>query len=918
MKNSIKKTLITCHANADFDSFSSLIGASHLYPQSYIYFPGTQEKALQKYIDEIASFCYTFVNIKNENIKEYSRLIVVDTRQSSRLEHVAEFIASDSIEVIAWDHHPISSQDIAIDRLYYDEIGATASLLSLELKKRNIKLSSQDATLLMLGIHADTASFTYSSTRTKDFQAAAYLASFLVDTNQLKTYLNDKLTPEHVTALNELLESSETFELYGLNFVIAQASSEEYIHDFAMIAPKIMEILPCNAFFALLQMAGKVQVLARSIDKQINVGYICKKFGGGGHSYAASASIKDMTALEVKEAIIKELYYTKKPDMTAADLMSSPIISISPDTSMGEAARTMTRFGIKAVPILDKQERALGWISQEHAARASELNPMMMRSMVSLYMHRNFKVLNKNANLQDVIEIIVGEKQRLLPIVSSKKENLKQEDLIKLPIVGVITRTDIIRIFSEENADISIFKPANKQKERNISRILNDKLNSEYIDILKQAGQLAEEMSCKVSLVGGFVRDILLEKKVKDWHSLDIDFVVEGNGIQFAHKLAKKLNGEVKEHALFLTATVIYNDTSGIRCKIDIATARLEYYEYPAALPTVEISSLKMDLLRRDFSINAMAIRLNPNEYGMLVDFFNGRQDIRKKRIRMLHTLSFVEDPTRILRAIRFEQRYNFSISVQCEKLMQNAIEIQLVDQLSGRRIRSELELILKEENAYNCLARMQEFNLLRAIHPILSLDINKQELTKNILEFIDLHKKLYLDEKVDELLLILLALSRNNNVDEISELGKRLELTEKRLKHLHTIRSSIIHVFPKLEKSVLKKEKASIVYALLQREAIEVVLYCLAKTSEEEVKKALTQYIYMWRHEKVDINGYDLENLEIPKGKIYATLLSQALHAKIDGEVKTKAEQIKLIKGLYKLSLKNNSDNRDKKEKKG
>ncbi len=151
--------------------------------------------------------------------------------------------------------------------------------------------------------------------------------------------------------------------------------------------------------------------------------------------------------------------------------------------------------------------------------------------------------------------------------------------------------------------------------------------------------------------------DLLLDRP-----NHDVDFVVEGEGVAFARALAAELGGRVREHRKFLTSMVIYHDEDGLEQRIDVATARLEYYESPAALPTVELSSIKMDLFRRDFTINALAIRLDCTPYGQLVDFFGGQRDIKEGVLRVLHTQSFVEDPTRSLRAVRFEQRYGFHI----------------------------------------------------------------------------------------------------------------------------------------------------------------------------------------------------------------------------------------------------------------
>ncbi len=895
-------TLITCHVNADFDAFASLIGASILYPDALLVFPGTQENNLQRFINEIAKQHYHILSPKDIKDEDFSRIIIVDTRQISRLTHINQFLDNKDIEFIVWDHHPATDEDVNSNILYVENVGATATLITEEILRQGKDITSQDATVLSLGIHVDTGSFTYSSTTERDFQAASNLWKYGIDIHQVRQYLHTDLTQMHVKALNDLLETAEIHEIVDLQIVIASTTSDNYIHDFALLAPRFMEIQPCKAFFALAMMGEKIQVLARSTEKSLNVGILCSALGGGGHEYAASATVKDSNVNDLKDRLIKEVYLQLNKHKVANKLMSSPVVAVYENTSMGEANTIMTRYGLKAAPVLVKETRqCVGWISQEQAARGSALNQSTTNTPVSLFMHRDFKVVSLMASLQDLMDRIIGEKQRLLPVVHTSDNTLEQSDLREYPVIGVVTRTDLIRLFTDENTNLPMPTKAKNKKTRNLSNLLYDKLGDECVEILKYAGELAEKLSYNVSVVGGFVRDLVMDQKTRHWSELDIDLVVEGDGIHFSKELSKHLKGKVRIHFAFMTSTIIFTNKSGVECKLDIATARLEYYEFPAALPTVEVSSLKMDLYRRDFTINSMAIRLNPKAYGALVDFFGGQIDIRNKKIRMLHTLSFIEDPTRILRAIRFEQRYNFSIVVQCEKLMQNALSIQMIDKLSGARIVGELELIIKEESLYKYFSRMEEFNLLHAIHPYLKLEPGKENILRAVLSSIEWFKKLYLSEKVDFLSIIILALLRNAQIDDFEDVAQRLNFTPQRIAKLLQIRSHVIATFHDLERWVKQEERVSVLCRLLEKCPLEAVLYCMARTNEEELKKALTQYIYKWRTEKADINGKDLEKLGIPKGRIYKELLLIALDAKLDNEESTHEDQLKLVENIYK-----------------
>ena len=249
-----------------------------------------------------------------------------------------------------------------------------------------------------------------------------------------------------------------------------------------------------------------------------------------------------------------------------------------------------------------------------------------------------------------------------------------------------------------------------------------------------------------------------------------MDIVVEGDGITFAAMLLKKMGGRMKTHQKFGTAVFVL--PSGL--KIDIATARLEYYESPAALPTVELSSIKKDLYRRDFTINTLAVRLNSKNYGQLIDFFSGLRDIKDKTIRVLHSLSFVEDPTRVLRAIRFEQRFDFHLSKHTQNLIKLAVTMKLFDRLSGERIYNELVLLFSEADPAKVLKRMREFDLLKFIIRSLKGSAETERLFAGIGEALTWFRLLYLEDvKMEKWFVYFLGLLdrvKESAVDEILE----------------------------------------------------------------------------------------------------------------------------------------------------
>lgn len=252
----------------------------------------------------------------------------------------------------------------------------------------------------------------------------------------------------------------------------------------------------------------------------------------------------------------------------------------------------------------------------------------------------------------------------------------------------------------------------------NLAEILFEKLPDEKNRIIAKLGPLADDSGVKIYLVGGLPRDLLLELHDTALH-LDMDIVVEGDGIRFAEKAAHLFNASIITHPRFRTATLTFK--SGIM--IDFATARTEYYRFPAALPVVEPSSIENDLRRRDFSINSLAISINKENFAEILNPFRGTEDIKNSSIRALHDKSFIDDPTRIFRAIKFEQRLGFTLERNTGIWIKEAVSDGLINKLSGARIFKELRLQLSEKNPLGVLKRMKKLNMLDYIHPDIQIE---------------------------------------------------------------------------------------------------------------------------------------------------------------------------------------------------
>jgi tRNA nucleotidyltransferase (CCA-adding enzyme) len=409
--------------------------------------------------------------------------------------------------------------------------------------------------------------------------------------------------------------------------------------------------------------------------------------------------------------------------------------------------------------------------------------------------------------------------------------------------------------------------------EQNYSQQLEKSLDAERLTLLQLVREEATQRGLPLYIVGGSVRDLVLGRPFNDF-----DLTVEGDAIALARALASKHGGGVTAHLKFGTAKWFLpphlktgHDT------LDLISARSETYKHPAALPTVKTGSIEEDLRRRDFTINAMAIRLDGDHYGELRDDLNGLEDLQKKTIRVIHPGSFIDDPTRMYRAVRYENRYGFKLAEETVALIPEARSF--VEKLSPQRIRHELDLILDEANAVSMLARLDELDLLTPIHPALA---NFRQSNLATVKSDDPA----LQNRNSRWLLWLMHLTDQ----EIEFLNDRLHFRADLLK---IIRSAAM-----LETNLpaLVGLKPSEAVELLEGYSIKALEVVSIAGQDEGIKNILTEYLSEWWHVKPNTSGHDLKKRRIPPGPKYNEILRRLRAAWLDGEIKTEEEEMKML----------------------
>jgi tRNA nucleotidyltransferase (CCA-adding enzyme) len=408
----------------------------------------------------------------------------------------------------------------------------------------------------------------------------------------------------------------------------------------------------------------------------------------------------------------------------------------------------------------------------------------------------------------------------------------------------------------------------------NLARQIEQYLPQQLLALVKYINGQAVERGERVYLVGGVVRDMFL-----GYPNCDLDLVVEGAAVKLAQQVAETSQTKLLAHHRFGTAKLRYENFT-----LDLATARKETYARPGALPTVTPGTLKDDLIRRDFSINAMAISLGSNDYGDLSDPHQGKNDLEHRLIRILHPGSFSDDATRILRAVRYEQRLGFGIETQTAQLLKR--DIPMLDTISGARIRHELELIFREKLPELAFKRLSEMGVLSRI----SLSLKGDGWIAEKFDRARLLKKPY---QLPTLYFCLLIYSFSEN--EIEQFLARLN-TSTTLSQImrDTLRLKIS--LPLLDRPAIKSSK--IYYLLREYEPLAVQANAIA-TESPIVHQHLLLFLTKLRYVRTSLNGGDLKRLGIPVGPEIGQALHALHKAKLDGEVKTRAGEKKLARSL-------------------
>ncbi len=891
-------TVILTHEHTDFDALASMLGAHKLYPYAVPVLPRTLNRNLRDFLSLYRS-ALPFRRLEEVPRRRIDYVIVVDTQTFSTIRGMKPDTPGQII-----DHHPLQRPLEDHWAFWGDEVGATTTMLVEEIARRNIPISPVEATLLLLGIYEDTGSLVYVTTTPRDLRAAAWLLEHHVNLQVVSHFLHHPLTDAQTALYGQLAENSQIYDIAGQSIVIATAQAPDYSDEISTLAHKLRDVYDPAGLFLLVDLGDRVQFVARSTSDAVDVGAIALQFGGGGHARAAAALIRGQTLEEIKERLLAYLRQSVKPTVTVEQIMTwGAPVTVLPETTIGDMVDIIQRYGFEGYPVVETNARDA---NGRAAARLDQLRGIITRRQVDRaqqhglaahsvqrYMHTGQVAVTPQHTVSELQRVMIESGWGQIPVIDPETQE----------IIGIVTRTDLIKLWGE---------PPQARRREEIALRMESALPEPLLVLLRVAGVAAEELKFPLYAVGGFVRDLLLGRP-----NFDVDLVVEGDAIKLARLLAKRYGGRVRSHSRFGTAkwvlptpeeitagllgkgdevglayrTALAQDGSQstkLPATLDFVTARTEFYAEPSALPTVEHGSIKLDLHRRDFTINTLAIRLNPSAWGQLLDFYGGERDLREGLVRVLHTHSFVDDPTRILRAVRFEQRFGFRIEQRTLELIENSLD--LLAKVTPARVRHELELILGEDEPEQALQRLDCLGVTPTIHPALQADAWLVE------RFARLRAALATQPPPQPIERLYFAIwTYRLDQRQLAELFKRLHPrrdTIDLLENLHALKERAAE----LERPDLTP--SAIVHLLQPASAASRFLLSIV-TESPVVRERLDLYERQLRHVRPRLDGIALRQMGVPPGPIYRQILDATRDAWLDGKLNDETEERALVEQL-------------------
>ncbi|AZO95608.1 CBS domain-containing protein [Halocella sp. SP3-1] len=859
--------IIVSHQLTDFDGLGAMVAARKIYPAAKAVFVGRIHRLVKDFLvlyrDEIEVF-----KLKEIDLSKVDRVIIVDTYKIERLGDLKDKIDWSRCETVVYDHHPHDKLDwVTLD--LSQEVGSATTILINKIIAESRELNPLEATICALAIYADTGNLTHMNTTAADARAVAYLLDEGANLKIINDFTKKPLNSKQEKLLEELLDNKNLIKIDGIEIALFATSYAKYIGGINRVTEKLKELYHLPSLFVVVKMGKKIEVIGRSSDEAVNIGSICKELGGGGHAGAGAASLEGELSSVIKR--LKKIVNNRvQPVKSIREIMSSPVRTVLPDTSISEVEEIMKKYGHNGVVVYDGKVK--GIFSRRDIDKVKQHN--LMHAPVKAYMSKDLVTIQGYLPVHQAQDLMVKHGVGRLPVVEGGE------------LLGIVTRSDILASYygnetpyqHKNRYGSSLVKIEEKELE---IRDLMDELPVRIIKILKEIGAIADKSQIRAYLIGGIIRDLLLGKG-----NNDIDIVVDGNPVELIKQLSDFFSAKVLYNEQFKTGSIKFAD--GLN--IDLAGTRRENYHYPGALPEVTETNIFEDLFRRDYTINALAVALNSDKWGRMIDYFGGQKDLTEKKLRALHRFSFLDDPTRVIRGIRLASRLKFDFEKETEDLAREAVLAGDFSRLTSERIIKELELLFAEKINRRLLGLIKNIPVFKLLGIELAEGVDYWQQSTRLESWLE-----YLKEK-------------NYNIEEwvlrlalFTDKLKKKDIVDWNLKERYKDILSFYLTARDLIETLDNDLDDLRLVDMLNEYKLEELVILLVKSGKVMVEKNIRRYINELKGIELAINGFDLKELGLNPGPVYKDIFDRVYRARLKGEVSTHQEELAYVKELLK-----------------
>jgi len=854
--------IITTHLSADFDAFAAALCAVRLYPDHRVIFPGSHEAAVRRFIND-SRLPFPELKLRRARRETIEHAVVVDTSTPARLGEVWDLIQRDRCPIDLIDHHAEERTDaIEAETTIFRPVGATCTIIADLYAERGIEPTEEEASLLMMGIYEDTGGLSYRETTVDDLRVVARLIELGGSLAWVRRWVLKGLQPDQLSLLNRIVEAAEEILINDIPVSLAMVEVDQYHEEAAYVVHRWVEIFELPVGIVMLIQPPNVNLILRARVQGLHLGRVAQQFGGGGHATAASARVTDRMPVELREELLSSLADELPPPATAIDVANRRIFSVDARDNVESCKERMNQLRLNAMPVKNADGDLVGMVTRQILDRA--LGHGMADRPVQTIMHPQLPIVTAAASLGELRDLFLERSYRFVVVEEHGRP------------AGIVTRMELFRrLFERQYAAGSVLDhrmAGERPISQSISRLLRENTTPWVQKLLRTAKAVADTVGIPVYLIGGMVRDLLLGRPNED-----VDLVVEGSGIDFAYALAAYVDGRCHPHKPFLTAVVTLPDGH----RVDVASARTEFYRTPAALPEVETSLIRQDLYRRDFTINSLAVALHGERHGELVDFFGGRKDLQRREIRVLHSLSFIDDPTRAIRAVRYARRLDFTIAPDTRYLITTAVDEGVFDRLSGQRLRRELESLLAEDHPTSAIELLAELGLLPALCPGL---IWSEEIRATLLALegqLGWFEVEQLGSVPDPWLLFLGSLALQAGADIPRRMADRLQLTGEQRRRVLNLDQGVHEIREASTSSV----RRSLRVRAVEGRHPEIILLAMAGI-DLEARRRVADAVQAAVRIQPMVRGQQLVDAGVAPGPWVGAALKRVRDAIVDGEI--------------------------------